>query len=99
MQENSINTAITSDLLQRMTDFPDKATQQRLLIELAHAKMPFGKYKDRYLVDLPEAYLIWFQQKGFPKGKLGQQLIQMLDIKINGLEPMIRNIQRQFPKD
>jgi hypothetical protein len=81
-----------------MTDFPDKATQQKLLIELAHAKMPFGKYKDRYLVDIPEAYYVWFQQKGFPKGKLGQQLQQMFDIKINGLEPMIRTIQRQFEK-
>ncbi|KAB8155375.1 hypothetical protein EZY14_005670 [Kordia sp. TARA_039_SRF] len=81
-----------------MTDFTDKATQQKLLIELAHAKMPFGKYKDRYLVDIPEAYYVWFQQKGFPKGKLGQQLQQMFDLKINGLEPMIRNIQRQFEK-
>ncbi|MEM6720157.1 MAG: DUF3820 family protein [Bacteroidota bacterium] len=81
-----------------MTNFPDKETQQKLLIELAHAKMPFGKYKDSYLVDLPEPYLVWFQQKGFPKGKLGQQLQQMLDIKINGLTPMIRNIQRQFEK-
>ncbi|MEM6686235.1 MAG: DUF3820 family protein [Bacteroidota bacterium] len=81
-----------------MTDFPNRETQQKLLIELAHAKMPFGKYKDQYLVDLPEAYLVWFQQKGFPKVKLGQQLQQMLDIKINGLTPMIRNIQRQFEK-
>ena len=30
------------------------------LTELANARMPFGKYKDRYLVDLPEAYLVWF---------------------------------------
>lgn len=28
------------------------------LLELAHYKMPFGKYKDRYLVDLPLAYLV-----------------------------------------
>ncbi|WP_046745894.1 DUF3820 family protein [Kordia zhangzhouensis] len=76
----------------------DKASQQKLLVELAHAKMPFGKYKGRYLVNLPEAYLIWYRQKGFPKGKLGQQLEQMLDIKINGLEPLIRNIQKQFHK-
>lgn len=81
-----------------MNDPFDKASQQKLLVELAHAKMPFGKYKGRYLVNLPEAYLIWYRQKGFPKGKLGQQLEQMLDIKINGLEPLIRNIQRQFEK-
>lgn len=81
-----------------MNDLPNKQTQQKLLIALAHAKMPFGKYKDRYLINLPEAYLLWFRQKGFPKGKLGQQLAQILDIKINGLEPLIRNIQRQFDK-
>ncbi|NRD20583.1 DUF3820 family protein [Winogradskyella eckloniae] len=67
-----------------------------VLIELAHYKMPFGKYKDQYLVDIPEAYYVWFQQKGFPEGKLGNMMRQMFDIKINGLEPMIRTIQRDF---
>jgi uncharacterized protein (DUF3820 family) len=82
-----------------MTDFPSREDQQKLLIELAHATMPFGKYKDSYLIDLPVAYIVWFQQKGFPKGKLGQQLAQILDIKTNGLTPMIKNIQRQFSKE
>ncbi len=81
-----------------MTDFPSKEAQQKLLIELAHAKMPFGKYKGKYLVNLPEFYLLWYRQKGFPKGKLGQQMEQMLDIKVNGLEQIIYNIQRQFEK-
>jgi len=74
---------------------PDK---QRLL-QLAHYKMPFGKYKDRYLVDLPMAYLVWFKQKGYPKGKLGEFLQTMLDIKSNGLEPIIRKLQQEFPKE
>lgn len=69
---------------------PDK----EYLIKLAHTKMPFGKYKDRYLIDLPEAYLTWFQRKGFPKGKLGDMLQTVYEIKINGLEDLIRNIQR-----
>ncbi|MFD0861264.1 DUF3820 family protein [Sungkyunkwania multivorans] len=68
------------------------------LIELAHYKMPFGKYKGRHLVDLPEAYLVWFKQKGFPEGKLGALLQTIYEVKINGLEPIIRNIQRQFPE-
>lgn len=68
------------------------------LLELAHYKMPFGKYKDRYLVDLPLPYLVWFRQKGFPKGKLGAYLQTMLDIKDNGLEPMIKKIQKEFPQ-
>ena len=66
--------------------FPDK----RALIELANAKMPFGRFKGRFLVDLPEPYLVWFRQQGFPQGKLGEQLAQMYEIKVNGLESLIR---------
>ena len=72
---------------------------QQKLLELAHYKMPFGKYKDRYLVDLPLPYLVWFRQKGFPKGKLGEHLTTMLDVKENGLEPLIKRIQKEFPKE
>ena len=73
---------------------PDKEK----LLELAHYRMPFGKFKGRYLVDLPEAYLLWFRQKGFPEGKLGSLLESILEIKINGLEPLIRKIQEDFPR-
>jgi uncharacterized protein (DUF3820 family) len=68
------------------------------LIELAHYRMPIGKFKGRYLIDLPEPYLVWFRQKGFPEGKLGVLLRSMLEIKINGLETHIRRIQKDFPK-
>lgn len=59
--------------------------------------MPFGKFKGRYLVDLPEPYLVWFNQKGFPDGKLGVLLKSMHEIKVNGLEPLIRRVQKDFP--
>ncbi|WP_343633510.1 DUF3820 family protein [Fluviicola sp.] len=59
------------------------------LVSLAKAKMPFGKYKDRYLIHLPENYLVWFKQNGFPAGKLGQQLELVYEIKMNGLEHLI----------
>ncbi len=59
------------------------------LVSLAKAKMPFGKYKDRYLIHLPENYLVWFKQNGFPAGKLGQQLELTYEIKLNGLEHLI----------
>jgi uncharacterized protein len=62
---------------------------RQALIDLANARMPFGKYQGRYLVELPEPYLVWFSQKGFPPGKLGQQLQQMYEIKVNGLENLI----------
>jgi uncharacterized protein (DUF3820 family) len=55
------------------------------LSALIQARMPFGKYKGWLLLDLPEAYLVWFAQRGFPHGKLGQQLRSTLEIKANGL--------------
>lgn len=64
------------------------------LIELANAKMPFGKYAGRYLVDLPESYVLWFKQKGWPEGKLGEHLRAMEEIKVNGLESLLRSFIR-----
>jgi uncharacterized protein (DUF3820 family) len=70
------------------------------LTELANARMPFGKYKDRYLVDLPDAYLVWFSRTGFPEGKLGRMLASMHEIKTNGLEKLLLPLryQREDPK-
>ncbi len=63
---------------------------ERELVELANAKMPFGKYSGRYLVDLPENYVLWFKGKGYPEGKLGEQLRAIEEIKTNGLEHLLR---------
>lgn len=59
------------------------------LSELANTRMPFGKYKDRFLIDLPDAYLVWFARQGFPDGKLGRMLAAVMEIKINGLESLL----------
>jgi len=56
------------------------------LLTLAQSRMPFGKYKGRLLIDLPEPYVVWFSRKGFPKGELGKMLQLVHEIKINGLE-------------
>jgi uncharacterized protein (DUF3820 family) len=57
--------------------------------------MPFGKYEGRYLIDLPEYYVVWYSNKGFPKE--GQQLQLIYELKLNGLEELIRNIKK-IPK-
>ena len=59
------------------------------LIELANTKMYYGKYKGKLLIQIPEEYYVWYKGKGFPDGKLGRQMEQMLEIKINGLENLI----------
>ncbi len=65
---------------------PDKED----FLKLVTMKMPFGKYKGLRLVDLPEPYLVWFSQKGFPEGKLGEMLQAVYEIKLNGLEYLFK---------
>jgi len=55
-------------------------------LKLANYRMPFGKYSNRLLLEIPEEYLIWFSNKGFPEGELGLFMSMMLEIKVNGLE-------------
>ena len=64
------------------------------LLELASARMPFGKYKDRLLVDLPEPYVVWFARNGFPQGKLGRMLAAVYEIKVNGLEYLFTDLPK-----
>lgn len=70
---------------------PDPEMLQTLVV----MKMPFGKYKDVVLCDLPVSYLEWFQRKGFPKGKLGMLLETMLVIKMNGLTQLLDPLKKR----
>jgi uncharacterized protein (DUF3820 family) len=67
----------------------------RILEELAKTRMPFGKYKGRLLLDLPEPYVVWFSQKGFPAGRLGQLLNIVYEVKLNGLEQLFAPLRNQ----
>ena len=65
----------------------------QVLMDIVEMRMPFGRYKGRRLADLPEPYLVWFSQKGFPKGKLGQLLETVYVMKLNGLNHIIAELK------
>lgn len=69
------------------------------LVRIARTRMPFGRFKDRVLIDLPEEYLLWFVDRGFPHGKLGELMQITLEIKINGLESLIEPLREDTRSD
>lgn len=58
------------------------------LLELVKARMPFGKYEGRLIIDVPEDYLVWFASKGFPEGKVGRMMQAVYEFKLNGLDEL-----------
>jgi uncharacterized protein (DUF3820 family) len=64
------------------------------LAEIESAHMPFGKFGPAHfpphgvpIYDLPLEYLAWFARKGaFPRGRLGELLRIVHQMKVDGLE-------------
>lgn len=65
------------------------------LIKLNTMLMPFGKYKGIPLIDLPEPYVVWFYEEGLPAGELGKLLGLLYEIKVNGLESLVKDVMRR----
>ena len=59
------------------------------LERLITCEMPFGKYKDTLIADLPAYYLNWFARQGFPKGEIGRLLALMHELDHNGLTSLL----------
>ncbi len=72
----------------------DAKPDPEILLQLVTMKMPFGRFKDRVLCNLPVSYLEWFQRKGFPPGKLGVLLETMYVIKLNGLDQLLDPLKK-----
>jgi len=73
-------------------------SNNKIFYDLVNFKMPFGKYKGTLICNLPEPYLVWFNQKGFPEGKLGMLLASMYEIKLNGLEYLLKPLKgKSYP--
>lgn len=65
------------------------------LKRLALATMPYGKYAGRRLVDLPEPYVVWLVGNQLPQGRLGEQLLEIYEIKVNGLEGLLKQVLKE----
>ena len=73
---------------------PDKEYFRKLM----RTRMPFGKYKGRLLVDLPEPYIVWMASKGFKNDSLGKMLQSVYEIKLNGLEYLLEPLRTGIEK-
>lgn len=69
-------------------------------IEKTH--MPFGKYGPQHhpplglpIFDLPAEYLGWFEKKGFPKGRLGELLRIVHQMKADGSDSAFDPMRRR----
>jgi len=79
---------------------PSSVISPENLQALVQEVMPFGKYQNTLIADLPEEYLLWFNKQGFPKGRLGELLQLSLLLHIDGsrkiLDPL--RLPQQAPK-
>ena len=66
----------------------------QILKDLVSIAMPYGKYKGRLICELPEYYLVWYENKGFPAGNIGILLATMYEIRLNGLEYLLKPIRK-----
>jgi uncharacterized protein len=78
-----------------MSDFTeiDRDDFRNLLAEIGQTHIPFGKFGIKAyppagvpIMDLPIEYLAWFKERGFPKGRLGELMAQVFEIKEVGMD-------------
>jgi uncharacterized protein (DUF3820 family) len=75
-------------------DYEDLAAKMAEdLLAIERMRMPFGKYGPEHhppagvpIFDLPAEYLAWFAKKGFPKGRLGELMAHVCEIKELGMD-------------
>jgi uncharacterized protein (DUF3820 family) len=84
---------MTDDLARRMAEE---------LAEIERTHMPFGKFgpkdfppKGVPIFDLSAEYLGWFAQKGWPRGRLGELMKIVYQMKIDGAECAFDEMRRR----
>ena len=87
----------SAGIMKSNDQLPGQAVQvdPTYLDRLARTKMPFGKYAGRLLINLPEPYVVWLRRQGFPGGELGGMLHTIYEVKLNGLEHLVRERLRR----
>jgi hypothetical protein len=78
---------------------PDLGFDRDDLLKLATWTMPFGRFHGRILIELPEDYLFWFVDHGFPDGKLGLLMKLALELKANGADGVVRDLAQALARD
>jgi uncharacterized protein (DUF3820 family) len=78
----------------------DREDFRNLLEEIGNTRMPFGKFgiqayppRGVPIIDLPPEYLAWFKERGFPKGRLGELMEQVFEIKAVGMDSVFDPIR------
>jgi uncharacterized protein (DUF3820 family) len=86
-----------------VADIPeiDREDFRNLLIEIGRTRIPFGKFGIKAyppagvpIMDLPEEYLFWFRERGFPKGRLGELMAQVCEMKAVGMDSVFDPLRK-----
>lgn len=79
----------------------DREDFRNLLIEIGGTRIPFGKFGIKAyppggvsIMDLPDEYLAWFAERGFPKGRLGELMAEVFSIKSVGMDHVFDPLRR-----
>lgn len=79
----------------------DREDFRNLLVEIGKMRIPFGKFGIKAyppagvpIMDLPEEYLCWFLERGFPKGRLGELMAHVCEIKTVGMDSVFDPIRK-----
>ena len=72
----------------------DREDFRQLLLEIDAMRMPFGKYAGFPITDLPPEYLAWFAERGFPKGRLGELLAVVHEVKGVGMDAVFDPLRK-----
>jgi uncharacterized protein (DUF3820 family) len=80
----------------------DREEFRNLLMEIGETWMPFGKFGPKSypprgvpIMDLPPEYLTWFKERGFPKGRLGELLEAVCDLKEIGMDMVFEPMRKR----